>query len=478
MKAKWIAGILLMTMTISACDNDTEGIGESLTSNVDRFQILTDTFNVSTRSIVADSVLARSQYTYLGRIKDVETSAYVTSDYSTQFMMLEGLSAALFAPADQVLSRDSEGKIVADSCHINIYINQAVGDTLAPMKLHVYELQKPISEGQYYYTDFDPIEEGYIRTDGISVNKTYTYRNYLDNDSVRSQSSYMPYINIPINGTYTDASGNAYNNYGTYIMRQYYEHPEKFKNAYSFIHDICPGFFFKTTGGVGMMSEVYTTELVVYYKYTLDDVVYTANRVFTATEEVLQTTRITNDVQRIKDLAADNTCTYLKTPAGLFTEVTLPVEDILRNHENDTISTAKIVFTRMNNTVDNDDEVLDAPTTLLMIPKDSLYSFFENKSLPDYKTSFTSTLSTSQNTYTFNNISAIVTAMHQAYLNGTAGENWNKVVLIPIEQTVNSSSSSITRVANLMSLTSTRLVGGSENPLEPIKISIIYNRFK
>ena len=41
MKVKWIAGILLTALTISACDEDTQGIGTSLTGDVDRFTILT-----------------------------------------------------------------------------------------------------------------------------------------------------------------------------------------------------------------------------------------------------------------------------------------------------------------------------------------------------------------------------------------------------------------------------------------------------
>ena len=54
--------------------------------------------------------------------------------------------------------------------------------------------------------------------------------------------------------------------------------------------------------------------------------------------------------------------------------------------------------------------------------------------------------------------------------------NWNKVVLIPVTLTVNSLSA-IVRVSHDMSLTSTRLVGGSQNPYDPIKISVIYSKF-
>ena len=53
-----------------------------------------------------------------------------------------------------------------------------------------------------------------------------------------------------------------------------------------------------------------------------------------------------------------------------------------------------------------------------------------------------------------------------------SSENWNKVVLVPV--TIDASG----KVSHNMSLNSTRLVGGSENPYSPIKITVIYSQFK
>ena len=114
-----------------------------------------------------------------------------------------------------------------------------------------------------------------------------------------------------------------------------------------------------------------------------------------------------------------------------------------------------------------------------MIPKDSLYNFFEENNLPDNKVSFVSSYNTKYNTYTFNNISTLISKMYEDKQNGTATENWNKVVLVPITISYNesSSASSVTNVSNEMSLRSTRLVGGYRNGRKPISISVIYNRF-
>jgi len=171
----------------------------------------------------------------------------------------------------------------------------------------------------------------------------------------------------------------------------------------------------------------------------------------------------------------DNTCTYLKTPAGIFTEVTLPVDDILNGHENDSISLAQIIFTKYN--PETESTIIKEPTTILMMPKDSLYTFFEKKSIYDSKTSFAASSSSTVNTYTFNNISSLITTMKS---NKGKSDNWNKAVLVPVTIKYNTSSttSTITGVSNNMSLTSAKLIGGSANPQSPIKILINYARFK
>ena len=191
-----------------------------------------------------------------------------------------------------------------------------------------------------------------------------------------------------------------------------------------------------------------------------------------------KTTCIRNDKETIKRLAADETCTYLKAPAGIFTEVTLPIDSIKLGHENDTLSSARIVFQRINGI--DDEEAFGEPTQVLMLPKDSLYSFFENKRLNDNKNSYLATYSSQNNTYTFYNISGLITRMYQNKLEGKATEDWNKVVLVPVNVSKSQSSSygstTITDISNEMALKSTRLVGGAQNKRGEITISIIYNR--
>lgn len=489
MKTRSLAALLLLITILTACDDTTESIGASLTDNMDHLQITTDTFSITTRSIVADSVLSRNTTGYLGKIKDPETGAYITGDFMMQFNTLEDY---FFPTKDSIESKDELGNVYVDSCEIRLYYDDFYGDSLAAMKLSVYELAKPYEEGQNYYSNYDPFEQGYIREDGIVKSKMYALTNMGLSDSLRKSSSYSPNIRIPLNDPYTDKDGKTYKNYGTYILQKYYENPEMTKNSYNFIHQICPGFYVKIQEGLGSMATIYNSQLNLYFRYrskytrdnTTKDTTYVGTTTFAGTEEVLQHTHITNDKQTISTLAADNSCSYLKTPAGIFTEMTLPVDEIVYNHENDTLNTAKITLSRINNNT-HGDYTLSTPSTLLIVEKDSMYTFFESSKIADNKLTYLSTFA--NNGYTFNNISGLIRHMAEAKEKGLQSNpnwlalhpDWNKVVLVPVstEYVTVGQNQVLAKVSHDMSMTSTRLVGGSANPNQPIRISVIYSKF-
>ena len=130
-----------------------------------------------------------------------------------------------------------------------------------------------------------------------------------------------------------------------------------------------------------------------------------------------------------------------------------------------------------------------------MVQKDSLYHFFENNRVPDnvmsYITGFndydpvTSNGASNTNTYTFNNLSALITALWNIRTEGLSKDplweqhhpDWNKMVLVPITFSANTSYE-VTSVHHDMSLSSTRLVGGPDNANAPIKIDAVFARFK
>lgn len=501
MKFFKLTAFIIAALTMVACDDTTDTIGSSITNNVDNLSIADAAFNVTTHSLEAGAVLSKSNNGIIGKVRDPETGAYLTADYMTQVaplttftiskldsIVIAGLKAANKSiPTGTIDAKDYLDYINADSCCILVSYQSTYGDTLTTQKVSAYEMSKPIEEGKNYYSDFDPFNEGYVAEDNYHTTRTYTLAN--------KNKSFKIYLNKPYK-----KDGKTYANYGSYIMQTYVEHPEYFKSNYAFLHHVCPGFYIKHEGGMGNVADIWNTELQFSWKYmsknadgTKDSIKVTWNR-FDGTEEVLQTNHITNT--KIDDLVnksneESNNYTYLKSPAGIFTEVELPVENILKGHEKDTLNTASITFTRINNeeTDADDPYAFKAPDYLLMIPKDSLKTFFEHDNLVNNRTSFYATYAAiNKNAYTFSNISNMITAMNQV-AEDKRTENWNKAVLIPISITTvtENSTTVISKITHNMTLTSTKMVkgvdtyetkDGKEVPTGPVQIKVIYSKFK
>ena len=466
-------------MTFAACDDTTDNIGGSITNNVDLISTSEAEYNVATRSIVSGAVLSHSNSGLLGKVKDPETGTYVTGDYMTQLGLLSSFSVDTL----QYIKDANQGELEADSCFLLVSYATTYGDTLAPMKVTAYEMTKPMTEDKEYLSDFDAFADGYVSKDNFKASATYTLSPSYGN------------FKIYLNQLYKK-DGVTYKNYGSYILKTWEKHPEYFKSSYSFINKVCPGFYIKNVGGIGNVANIWNTEIQFYWTrqktVKASDgtdsiaVAYGFNR-FDGTEEVLQLNKITNDASKLAELAADETCSYIKSPAGIFTEVTLPVEQIMKGHENDTLNTATISFPRINNNDADNEYQFDVPSTILMVQKDSLNSFFEEGKIIDYRTSYTASYNKSssgvKNAYTFNNISNLITAM---YKNKGKSDDWNKVVLVPVTVSTSTlgSSTVITKINHDMKLTSTRLVKGiittDSNGKEssPITIKVIYSKFK
>ena len=477
--------LVIAALTFAACDDTTEGIGGSITNKIDNINISDSAFNVTTKSIVADSVLSRNNTGLIGKMKDPETGNYVKGDYMTQLSVLPTFSVDTLD-----IKKANNGSIEADSCYLLVSYNASYGDTIAPMKVTAYEMTEPMREDQEYYSNYDAFKNGWVNENNPHWSSNYNLSNTSD----------VKNFKIYLNKEYKK-DGKTYKNYGSYILQTYAEHPKYFKTNFKFLHNVCPGFYIKNVGGTGNMAKIWNTELIFYWKKTIkakdgvtDSTGIGYNR-FDGTEEVLQLNKIENDTENLKKLASQEDWTYLKSPAGIFTEVTLPIDDIMKGHEKDTLNTATISFPRLNNADEDNPYNFATPSTILMVQKDSLQSFFEKSKLADNRTSYTASYSstgTYKNAYTFQNIANLVSAM---YKNKGKGENWNKVVLVPVNviTTTQGYTTVISKINHDMSLASTRLIVGTDDPDKdyttdkktgkkvasgPIRIKVIYSKFK
>lgn len=469
--------LLLLAVFNVSCDDTTDFIGPSVMPDSDEPEVSQYVYQALSRSVKADSLVATSNECYLGRVTDPETNATTTCNFLAQFNILED-----YKLPDQSLMHKENGQIVADSVELRLYIYSSYGDSLNSMKIGAYELDSAnvLSEDETYYTNLDP--EPYLSKapDAVQKSVTFAVTDLSLSDTARYSTSYSKNIRI-----------NLPKSYGTEILNKYYTHPEYFKNSYSFIRNVVPGFYFKVLSGNGTIVHVDVTTLSIYFRYTATDSTYVGIQRVAATSEVLQNNIIEN--KNIDDILNSRDFSMLKTPAGIFTEVTLPIDSIYLNHEKDSVNSAKIVFKRVNNDVQSKYS-LNAPSQILMIKKTLMNQFFANNQTPDSKTSFVTTKDNNYNSYTFNNIANMVSTMKrqrdegagvsdrdsetqkQAKIAAWEAQNpdWNKVLLVPVT-TETSTLGVITSIHNDFNLTSTKLLGGDNNP---ISISIVYSHFK
>lgn len=476
--------LFLALSSIVSCSDDTGSIGGKIMPSNDEPNVTQGVFSVFTRSVKVDSVLGTTSTSYLGKITDPETNATTYCDFLGQFHTLENISF----PDRSVLVQDN-GKPEADSVEIRLYISSYYGDSLNSMKLGVYELDtnNVMKENMSYYSNIDP--QKYVSKAPSAIRKitTFSVVNMALSDSLKNVESRNRNIRISLP-----------RQYGTFLMNKYYSDPANYSNSYNFIHHVCPGFYYKLISGDGTMLSIDNATLSVYFRYFDGDSVVDGVQRMAATEEVLQNTRVEN--KNIDKLLNTQDCSYLKTPVGIFTEVTLPIDSIFAGeHVADTINSARISFVRINDSKLTEYN-LPLPQQLLMVKSDDIYSFFENSRVADGLTSFVTSYSASDNAYDFSNISSLVSNMYSTRMTGAGVKStdseaektrkytqweamhpaWNKVMLIPVTTNYSQQSNGyttqkvLTRVRNDLSLTSTRLVGGNTGD---VKISVIYSRF-
>lgn len=461
---------LIAGLCIVGCDDTTDTLG--VNTNTDYINSVADVFTAFSRSLVADSVMSNSNHSYLGRITDEETGKDIQAEFLAQFAILENYE---FPSKDLMVETNGE---LADSVELRLYYESYYGDGNNPMKVEVHELDtlNIIREDTILYSNADLTRYVKNQAKGRPLTSAmFTARDLTLSDNTLESNSYSPNIRIRLP-----------KEYGTFLIRKYYENPDFYRNSYNFIRHVCPGFYFKLADGKGTMIKMRVGAVNLFFKYrdvTADTLCVGMTR-FAATPEVLQNTYIEN-TDMTKFVQDNPQCTYLKTPAGVFTEVELPIDEIYREHELDSISQAQVTFYRYNNTPGMNED-FGIPQTLLMVRKSEMHSFFENQKVVDGKTSYTASFNSTYNTYAFSNIGNLVAACRRmrneeakkakmTVEDWTAAHaDWNKVVLIPVDINTDDKNN-IVSVTHDMGLGSSRLFGGTGSD---IKIQVIYSSFR
>ncbi len=461
MKFKLMA-VLVITAALYSCDDSTTGVGDFV-SNIDKIEAFSDTYKVTSRTEKLDKIYSRTNRAYLGKYTDADFGQF-SADFITQINCPENFELP-------------EHLIGITGASLELYYTNYYGDSLATLTVQVDELDKVIEDADtdLYYTTYDP-KKYYDETAKPLARKSYAAVDFSVSDSLRNTSTYYPNIKIDLGDDFSKR-----------IQQKYTDNPEYFKDAYSFINNVLKGFYVHTVQGDG--SVVYIQDIwlrlsIDYYTERestgkIDSLAH-GSSILAASKEVLMSTKMEND-EKLKEMADSendnyNKFTYLKTPAGLCTEVNIPIEDIYSKHSNDTINsvTLSIKKYRYSGSEENSEYEMGIPQNVLLVRKGDYENFFENNKTYDNKTSFLGTYSSNTNSYTFSKLNRLIS---QVFSEIRTGENNNedrdKVLLIPVT-TETDTEGNIIGVSHDMEVNAARLFGGEKG--EELSIDIVYTR--
>ena len=510
MKVRYLGTLLLAILTFFGCDDNTGTLGIDMLPNADGLSVHTTTYNVTTRSFMADSVFAKTSTGYVGKFTDPEFGYYEAS-FLTELNCTDEFELPEPYHYDEATGT-ATGSMAGDSVvavQLVVYYSTWFGDSLNACRMSAYELDKRLDKNRY--TNINP-EEYYDRFNSSSLlgRKAYSAYDTSVPDSVRNAtddygySTYYPSVVFQLD---KDEFGEKR------ILNVYREHPEYFKNADTFIDNVFKGVYIKSDYGDGTILYVDRVDLQMQFRFHYlndstgvaltkydgsDSLYYSIQTIFASTKEVIQANQFLNS-DMIKEKAQEAKHTYIKSPAGIFTEATLPYDDIYKELAQDTLNAVTLTFTNYNQ-VSKYEFSMDVPGDVLLIRKTELKEFFENNQLADSETSYTvSHNNVATNQYTFNNIARLVTtcinekqkAKQEA--RDAAGSTWNeaqweadwtaenpdwdKVLLIPVSITYDSTSStsSMIGIQNDLKPGYAKLKGGPEG--ETLQLEVTYTKF-
>lgn len=407
-----ILGLCLGASILAGCNDDLSSIGTSIQPGDDTIAVFTDTFQIKATTVLLDSIYARSTSAQLGRLYD-PLYGNLESDYLCQF----------YCPSDfRFKYTPHEGKI--DSVDFRLYyqgVNKNgtwIGDSLAPMRAEIFKITSPLKK--HFYTNTDP---GQYCDMTVSLGaQAYTAFNASVPDSIRNSDSFIPYISIKL---------------PTELGQRFYDetknNPGTFKNQETF-NEFFPGVYVTNTFGSGNVLSISNSIMSIYYTEILkghdgkDSSVVRAES-FSNTKEVIQLSRFKNsDMEQL--LQPNEQYAFFKTPAGVCTKITIPITDIAPVMSKRIVNNLPLKLKAMPQ--EDWKYALAPPPYLLILPEDSVKSFFEGAKVNNDVTSYISEqYDASTRSYTFPNLANLL-----KHLMEKAPEKDVNMLLMPVDRTI------------------------------------------
>ena len=439
----------LLALVFSSCEDD-EGIGLTIQPDEDFMSTYSARVYCSAGTEKCDSVLAKSDYLYLGQYAD-DVFGITRAEFMTQIdgrlgnlqipdttvsnsNTVSGISIGILNSIDDhygYISSIRNGRDVkVDSVVFYIqYSNSYVGDSTALQSIKLYELNKTLP----------------------SMNASFSnmkVEDYCDKSVLLGKATYRicgdKTIRIKLDDEYAQKLMDVYVNKTISTQEEFCDLYKGFYISHSFNEGAVI-----TCSSVGLQV-YYSFDGDIYTKYDGRDTVVTGRSItvngrhinplvssflLTANKGVNQVNLFSHPdldekLQNLKGLPYS----YIFTPAGLYTNVTIPIKDVkdsivkavgAGNVSNVMFNSAKLKFPVEK--INWKTYLSKTPNAyLMMIKRDKIVDFFYNNNGPDALESFVAVYDTASASYSFD-----IAFAAQQYLKGNE-QVFDDLVLLPV----------------------------------------------
>ena len=416
MKFRVIIYSILAVSVFMACDDDLSSVGLGIQPEKDRVSVQMDTIPFTSSTQIVDSIYTKTSSGLLGNFYD-PTYGEIQYGYLCNFYT---------APSDVFKENVIDNRI--DSVILRLEYTASFGDPLTTMEAAVYGIQEKKTLERYFYSNVDPWQ--YAGKNLLWAKKAYTAHDVNISDSLNNSATYVKSLSFHL----PDSVGQR-----IYDKWKDPEGKEIFANLDKFF-EFFPGVYIESTYGFGNILNIIKTDLEVYYNtYEKDkqgtDSLVTNYALFTSSEEVTQLNKFKSKESGNLQLVNNTENTFLKTPAGVVTQLEIDLKGIIEKIGDNRI------FNNVRLTLEVEDQkqeqyTLAFPPTVVLMNPDSIKPFFEEARVANNVYSYSTALTTGPAyRYTFGNISNIIEkSINHLKKQGLSREKWPilKLWVIPV----------------------------------------------
>ncbi len=376
-----------MLLGLYACTDET--IGVSITDSVSSI-IEDSSFVITGHSVLNNRVQMRTTTKMLGALQ------------ADGFGRLSAEAVTSWMPAMSIDTTGTSAEWI-DSCRLKLrmpYTNGFTGDSLAPMRLNVYRLNKPLPSP--IYSDFDPT--GYYDSEDLLASEPYSPTSGWKEVSTSYVTGGAQYDTVRVISVPMPVE------LGRELFNAYKSDPLLFASPKRFA-DFFPGIYITNSYGSGHVVNIKATELDVYYHqhYQLTDSTDTiyptqSQSYLASTPEVVSNNIIRFEMDDAIHSMVERGEALLVAPAGYEVQVRFPIQDIIDKYQANISGSQSIINTlslTLPVSIPETEYNIQPPTYVLMVKTSKKDNFINGDSLANNKDSFYAIYDAANKEYVF-----------------------------------------------------------------------------